>query len=53
MSPHDKLVAAGSEAGPLKPAQEFLISGADVTQAFSRETGLPMWLLDDERSVWT
>jgi ATP-dependent Clp protease ATP-binding subunit ClpA len=42
-----KLVADGSKEGH-EASAEFLISGADVTQAFSRETGLPMWLLDDE-----
>ena len=41
-----KLAPTGSEAGAASNS-EFLISQADVTQAFSRETGLPMWLLDD------
>ena len=41
-----KLVTEGSKAGN-EAIAEFLISSTEVTQAFSRETGLPMWLLDD------
>lgn len=39
-------LAARTETDDEKTA-ELRISLADVTRAFSRETGLPMWLLDD------